>query len=37
MELLASLLSFLSLSSSETKCHIVLFDEPEMPKSLIER
>ncbi len=37
MELIANLLSFLSLASSESRCHLFLFDEPEMPKSLIER
>ena len=37
MSFLASIFNLLSLSGAESACHIILFDEPEMPKSMIER
>ena len=37
MNFLASIFNFLSLSGTESACHIVILDEPEMPKSMIER
>ena len=37
MNFLASILNVLSSSVTNSACHLFVIDEPEMPKSMIER